>query len=522
MFKTKIPFTQLDSIPLLVKDFLNGNHPDFLEYRFSVENALKKAEAKSQSFSSEQRFLLCSVLEQQMQGLSLSEKQKEHLKSLLTENTFTVTTGHQLNLFTGPVFFIYKILQTIKTANFLSEKTNKHFVPVFWMATEDHDFEEINHFSTPANKYQMKGNAGGAVGRILVEDFSFVEAFEKEFGDTVFGTQLILLLKKAYQKGNTWAEATRILVHELFSEYGLLILDGDDAQLKEEMSTVFSKELKEQIVSKASEERRSFLANKYGKVQVNPREINLFYLAEIRDRITKNEEHYQLIQENKEFTFQEISSDWSKISPNALLRPVYQEKVLPNVAYVGGNAEIMYWLELPEVFKSFEIEFPLLIPRNSMVFLPTKTLHKISKSGIDYDAYFGDFQHHLNQLLLQDSKVLNSLNDLEKQLQLQFEELKKQSLEIHGTFQNMVEAEEKRQKKSFDRFKKRLLRAEKLNQADRLDFLQRLYQEIHPKGIWQERVYNFSTFFAEQGQDWIEKCYQEMDVEKSMLILMEF
>ena len=522
MLKTKIPFQNIGSIPQLIKDFLNEEIPQFTAYKFSLKNALLAAEKKSLSFSDEQRKTLVEVLQRQMAGENLSEKQQQNISALLYKDTFTITTGHQLNLFTGPTFFIYKILQTIKTAEFLSQNSEKKFIPVFWMATEDHDFEEINYFKTPQNVYQIKGNAGGAVGRIVIEDNSFIAEFENEFKDDVFGTQLILLMKKAYQKGNTLAQATRILVQELFSEYGLLIIDGDDAALKAEMAEIFAEELQNEVTFHFSKSNIDFLSQKYGKVQVNPREINLFYLSETRDRILKKEEAFEIADKGITLNDQQLSEDWTKISPNALMRPVFQEKVLPNIAYIGGNAEIMYWLELPKVFERFKVDFPLLIPRNSMLFLPTKTFGKIEKSDLQLESFFGDFQAKLNEKLVETSPLLETLNDQETLLKEQFELLKDQSSLTDKTFRNLVEAEETRQLKSFARMKKRLLRAEKIKQADRLEFLQKLYLEIHPSGNWQERVLNFSSFFAENGPSWIKNCYQQMDVDKSMLILMEY
>lgn len=506
----------------MIKDFLNEEIPQFSGYKFSLQNALARAEKKSAGFSQEQRLILVEVLKNQLQNFNLSEKQYQNLNILLDENTCTVTTGHQLNLFSGPVFFIYKILQTIKTADYLSQNSDKKFVPIFWMATEDHDFEEIDHFKTQQNFYQIKGKSGGAVGRIVIEDHSFIEEFEKEFKDDVFGTQLIMLMKKAYQKGKTLTEATQTLVQELFSEYGLLMIDGDDASMKEQMAEIFSAELKNQITHHFSKDDISLLTEKYGKVQVNPREINLFYLSETRDRILQKESDFEISGKDKVVSFQQLSADWSKISPNALLRPVFQEKVLPNIAYIGGNAEIMYWLEMPKVFKEFNVEFPLLIPRNSMLFLPSKTYQKIEKSGLAMEDFFGNFQAKLNEKLLEDSSLSEVIENQEASLKYNFEVLKEKASLTEKTFRNLVEAEETRQLKSFSRMKKRLLRAEKIKQADRMDFLQRLYLEIHPSGNWQERAINFSNFFAENGSTWLETCYQEMDVDKSMLILMEY
>ena len=521
MQKLKIPFQEIGSIPQFIKDFLNDEIPQFRNYRFTLEHITQVIQQKSSLFSSQQRQILVQALQKQLQNFTLSEKQSHHLELLLQRNTFTVTTGHQLNLFSGPVFFIYKILQTIKTADFLNQNSEYKFVPIFWMATEDHDFEEIDHFKTEQNFYQIKGKSGGAVGRIVIEDVSFIDEFEKEFKDDVFGTQLILLMKKAYQKGKTLTEATQTLVQELFSEFGLLMIDGDDVLLKNQMAAIFSSELKDEITNQYSKENIQFITNQYGKVQVNPRGINLFYLSETRNRIVKNGDQYEVLDKNLKFSFEEITQDFSKISPNALLRPVFQEKVLPNVAYIGGNAEIMYWLELPEVFKQFAVPFPVLIPRNSMLFLKNKTYQKIEKSGLNILDFFGNFQVKLNQNLLQESPISELLAENEQAIKTHFESLKNKASITDVTFKNLVEAEETRQMKSFSRMKKRLLRAEKIKNADRLDFLERLYLEIHPSGNWQERALNFSNFFAENGNVWLNNCYQEMDVDKSMLILME-
>src|SRR5690606_25530209 len=175
--------------------------------------------------------ILCEVLQAQ-NAQSDSSLQNQHLDLLREETTFTVTTGHQLNLFTGPVFFIYKILQTIKTATYLKSQFSEYnFVPVFWMATEDHDLEEISFFNSEKQRYDLSAPSGGAVGRIVLEDVSFIDRFEQEFKDTVFGTELILMMKEAYVPGRTLAVATRTLVNRLFAEYGLLIIDGDDSRL---------------------------------------------------------------------------------------------------------------------------------------------------------------------------------------------------------------------------------------------------------------------------------------------------
>lgn len=517
-------FTDLDNIPQLIKDFLRGDLSDFNSEIFSLKNFQIKIIDKRNSFSAEKRSILTNSLNKQLINIKLSEKQKENLNLLNNENTFTITTGHQLNLFSGPAFFIYKILQTIKTASFLSQQfPDAHFVPIFWMATEDHDFQEINHFKTEQNFYEIQGNSGGVVGKIEPKDLDFISRFSKEFKDTVFGTELILMMKEAYKTGNNLTNATRILVQRLFSEFGLLMIDGDDAVLKKQMIPIFEDELKNESLKKCSSEIVTFFIDKYGKAQVNPRDINLFYLTETRDRIEYMDEKYQIVDKDITFSIDEMIAELKKFpekfSPNALMRPVFQESVLPNLAYIGGNAEIMYWFELKDYFKKLQLPFPILIPRNSFLLLKEKTVEKISKLNLELNDIFKNFESVSKNLLLKDNEILKQLDFLEIQLNKQFQAMKSSAEITDQSFGQLVNAEKTRQLKSFNRMKKRLLRAEKIKQSEILERLRNLFLQIHPSGIWQERVYNFSCFYAEEGHSWLQFCLNEMPIENPELVI---
>ncbi|QBA22817.1 bacillithiol biosynthesis cysteine-adding enzyme BshC [Chryseobacterium indologenes] len=521
----KISFNDIESIPQLVKDFLHQKIEGFENNTFSLEHFRHQIHLKKDSFASEKRNILADVFESQLASLTLSSKQKENLDRIKQPNTFTITTGHQLNLFSGPVFFVYKILQTIKTCTYLKENfPDFNFVPVYWMASEDHDFAEINHFKTENNYYETNGKSGGPVGRIEISDTYFISEFEKEFKDSVFGTELILMMKEAYKAGNTLTEAIKILVNRLFSEFGLLILDGDSVELKNQIKTIFKDELLNFSLQKTSKDKVDFLTEKYGKVQVNPREINLFYLSDTRDRIEFNGQKYIIVDKTIQFTEEEILAELEnhpeKFSPNALMRPVYQENVLPNLAYIGGNAEIMYWLELKDYFSKINIPFPILIPRNSMLFLKEKTLGKIEKLDLKIEDFFRNFTVLTNQKILKDNSVLRLLEEKEEVLISNFSALKASAETTERSFGNMVKAEEVRQLKSFKRMKKRLLHAEKIKQNELLERLENLFLDVHPAKTWQERVYNFSVFFSDYGYSWLENCLEEMVVQDSKLIIV--
>ncbi|WBV59589.1 bacillithiol biosynthesis cysteine-adding enzyme BshC [Chryseobacterium camelliae] len=521
----KISFQDIQSIPQLVKDFLNQDIEGFEDKIFSIENFLQQIHLKNSSFSLEKRKSLVNVLNHQLSDLKLSSKQKENIENLKLPNTFTITTGHQLNLFSGPAFFVYKILQTVKTCTYLKDNFPAfNFVPVYWMASEDHDFAEINHFKTENNYYEINEKSGGAVGRIHINDISFISEFEKEFKDSIFGMELILMLKESYKAGNTLTEAIKILVNRLFSEFGLLIVDGDSKELKTQVKEIFKDELLNFSLHKTSKEKVDFLTGKYGKVQVNPREINLFYLSETRDRIDFDGKKYNVLDTSKSFTEEEILNELEnypeKFSPNALMRPVYQEYVLPNLAYIGGNAEIMYWLELKDYFAKLNMPFPILIPRNSMLFLKEKTLGKIQKLDLKIEDFFENFTTIINHKIIEDNSILKLLDEKENLLVTNFSELKSVAETTEKSFGNMVKAEEVRQLKSFNRMKKRLLHAEKIKQSELLERLENLFLDVHPAKNWQERVYNFSVFFADFGYSWLETCLEEMVVQESKLIIV--
>ncbi|WP_379967890.1 bacillithiol biosynthesis cysteine-adding enzyme BshC [Epilithonimonas sp. UC225_85] len=519
-----IDFENINSIPKLVKDFLGKKLDGFQNKVFDLENFKIQIAEKQNSFSDEKRNVLYETIFSQNQEEPMSTKQLEHLFLLKEKTTFTITTGHQLNLFTGPVFFVYKILQTIKTAEFLKSNFPHHnFVPIFWMATEDHDFEEIDHFKTKEHYYEIKGNSGGDVGNIKIEDQYFIQEFEKEFKDNLYGTELILWIKNAYKKGNSHTQAIRYLVNQLFADYGLLTIDGNSEQLKSQVKDIFRKELLSNQLFETTKNQREFLEKEYHKVQVNPREINLFYLSKTRNRIEKINNEYQILDTALKFSEEEILNELEnhpeKFSPNAVLRPAYQESVLPNLAYVGGNAEIMYWIELKDHFESINLPFPILVPRNSMLFLDEKIFRKIENSGLKIENFFENFAEVMNQKLLESNEIRSLLAEKEIELIASFSELKNKASETEKTFFNLVEAEETRQLKSFRRMQQRLLKAEKIKQSERFDQMQSLFLKVHPGGNWQERVFNFSVFYSDLGRQWIEDCYQKMNVQKSELII---
>lgn len=347
------------------------------------------------NFSTTQRNVLHSALTEQYNELwkhTITNKERitTQLNTLLNPNTFTVTTGHQLCLMTGPLYFVYKIITTINyTEQLNATHSQHHFVPVYWAATEDHDFEEINNFKLYNKNLETTADTQGAVGNIYLQNITELrEQLVSILGTTSYAAAIIHLFDSAYTPTNTLAKATQLLVHELFAQYGLLIIDANNATLKQSMHTVFTNELTHNTAFKLSTTTIAGLEQQgYKNIQVTPREINLFMMHHNkRERIVKTKTNYTVGAST--YTLEELQNNISQLSPNVLLRPLYQESILPNIAYVGGGGELAYWLELKSIFDYYNVPFPHLLLRHSVLIIEESTLEKLSSKQLSVSDLF--------------------------------------------------------------------------------------------------------------------------------------
>lgn len=498
----------LDSKDSLTQFF--GNFP-------SLENFKNQIEQK-QNFSSESRAALVKALQNQYSSVPTSEETQHNIQSLLQENTFTITTGHQLNLFTGPLYFLYKIASVINLSEKLKYNYPKqHFVPVYWMASEDHDFDEINYFNFENTKIQWSKNADGAVGRLDNKGLDEVfKTLEDSFGNSEQAQFLKNLFEEAYLKHDTLAQATRYLANELFKKYGLVIIDGDDASLKKAFIPYAEKELEENISFNKVTETTKQLTDLGYQEQVHPREINLFYLTENRrERIIEREEVFYIndtdLSFSKEELFNELNNHPERFSPNALLRPLYQEVILPNLCYVGGGGELSYWFQLKDYFDTVAVPFPMLLLRNSVLLVPSKLSKKLDSLGVSVSELF--LKQH--ELKTKHTKRISEIEiDFSKQrthLQQQFKDLYTLAKKTDASFLGAVAAQEKKQLNGLDHLEKRLLKAQKRKLVDELERLTKLQDILFPNQSLQERTKNFSEFYLEYGDRLFSEIKNNLD-----------
>lgn len=502
----------------LINDYLDQEPElDVLYNRFpSIENFGLQIEEKSKNFSPEHRNILFKVLEEQYSKTEISHQTDQNIQSLLNGNTFTITTGHQLNLFTGPVYFIYKIISTINLCKRLkTEYPNYNFVPIYWMASEDHDFEEINHFFFKGKKISWNRKNSGAVGRLDTGNLNEVyDLFKKELDIGINSEFLINLFKRAYLEHENLAEATRFLVNKLFKDYGLVIIDGDNKELKKLFTPYLEKELSENISFRKVNETLPKL--KDYTVQVNPREINIFYCKNnIRERIIFEENKFKILNTSLTFSKDEIKKELIEFpehfSPNVVLRPLYQEVILPNLCYIGGGGELAYWLELKSMFDAYEVTFPILLLRNSVLIASEKQNEKRKRLELSWDDLFTEQQKLYNIKVKEFSTIFFDFSQQKEFLKLQFDTLKEIAIKTDASFEKAVKAQEIKQIKGLENLEKRLLKAEKKMHQDKLERILMLQNELFPNQSLQERKSNFSEFYIEYGALFFETLFEKLD-----------
>lgn len=528
---TQISYCSTGLFSALINDYIEtkGTAQSFVNYAASKEG-YKKAIEQRASFPTNRKVLVevlqnqyvqlakevndTSVLNSNNNNAINKEAFKlvnDNLNLLLKENTFTVTTAHQPNIFTGPLYFIYKIVHAIQLAAELNKQFPQHnFVPVYYMGSEDADLQEVGSYNLAGEAYQWNTKQKGAIGRMKVDDelIKLLQNLEGYWSVQPAGKDALDVLKQAYQKGKTISEATLSLVHAYFGKYGLVVLQPDDAKLKSLFIDVMEKELRTGFSQKAIEATKEKLASTY-HVQSDGRDLNLFYLKDnTRARIEKQGDNYIVIDTDIHFTEEEIVKELhahpDRFSPNVILRGLNQETILPGVAFIGGGGELAYWMELKNVFTEVKVHYPILQLRNSFMFMNEKqtthwnnlgfTLEHLFKPVLELELDYVKNQTKENLAL---TNYITSLNDLYASIQ---QDVIKIDTSLGDHAKNLsIQAQKK-----LALLEKKMIRAEKRKQQTSIDRIQAIKGSLFPKNSVQERVENFSEWVGAYGWDWVE------------------
>ncbi len=512
---TYISYRETGSFSHIVTDYIDGAAALKEFYAFPPDlSGLKQAVTQRQEFAVN-RSLLAEQLKLQYSGTATADAVKSNIDLLLSPDTFTICTAHQPNIFTGHLYFIYKILHTIKLAAYCKEQMPMfNFVPVYYMGSEDADLDELGQVYADGITYQWQTKQKGAVGRMLVDD-ALLKMLEELAGRLLVephGPAVVELLRLHYAKGTTIEKATFTLVNSLFAEYGLVVLLPDNAALKQTMQGVFEDDLLQhqaEAVVAATSERLD--AAGY-KPQAYPRPVNLFYLeGDTRERIEQEGAHFRVVDNGLVFSKTELlellRSNPERFSPNVILRGLYQETILPNIAFIGGGGELAYWLQLKDLFVKYRVNYPLLVLRNSFLIIDEQAAARIEKLRLgDKDLFLPAAVLH-KQLVQQQSNAQLTLDTEKEAMRHYYEKLQMVAGHVDNTLQRHVAALGVQATKKLDALEKKLLRAEKRKFDAENRQIEHLKAALFPKGSLQEREDNYMYYMAKMGAGLLTAIY---------------
>ncbi|MBN8682750.1 MAG: bacillithiol biosynthesis cysteine-adding enzyme BshC [Chitinophagales bacterium] len=473
------------------------------------------------------RTLLSAVLTEQYAGLPQMAAVSANIEKLTQENTFTVITAHQPSILLGPLYFLYKAITAITLAEQIEARHGVAVIPVFVLGSEDHDLDELNKINLFSKKLVWETTESGAVGSMRTDGLSlFLEELTAIMGQSDAAQALMARVQSAYAPGRSIAQATRAMLHDLFGQYGLIVADGNDARLKAQFRPVMQDEMGPQHAVRLVNESIAALQAIGFKAQASPREINLFYLIPgMRERIVQEAGQFKVLNSAYTFTHSEILAEIEahpeRFSPNVVLRPLYQEMIFPNLAYVGGGGELAYWLERKGLFEHYGVPFPVLIRRNSVHWYDRDAVKKLEKFGFSAEESFQDTEYLIRQFIEKNAAAEISLEQEIADLKSIYQRLATKANTIDPTLEKSVLAESVKAEGALEQWEGRLRRAEKQKHEVTLNQLRTFKEKYFPGGGLQERSDNFLPYLLKYGPGFVEILKSALDpFDKGMAIIM--
>lgn len=483
-----------------VKEALKGNEALLELYPNLMDNADYRVvmESRSRVFDEAKRIKLAQILSEQYHNLLPSEAAKTNIDRLRLPNTFTVTTGQQIHLFLGPMFVLYKALGTILLAKQIETQfPGTHVVPIFWMATEDHDIDEIDYITLRNKKLKFNHNYKGISGHFPTEGiWEQFKVFLEELGIVTKDDEWLSEFKQAYTQYRTLADATRYLLDRFLGQYGLVVIDANHPGLKKDFVAFIQKDLMEGAFHEGLQTRTARLKQLGYSSLVPAKDINHFYIEENnRYRIDREGEGFRLNGTETVFSAEtlgkEIPLHPERFSPNVVLRPLYQEFVLPNLAYIAGPSELQYWIQLSGVFETAGIVAPGLLLRPCIIEIPRKSYDWIGRNALSPMALMqaGDrLKEHLTDMLVENFELDGQLMDFDQLTQqINTSLFKNKSLILKEMKRTFEELTKKLRKEAMVLKEQRVASPEFVQLLDKATKLQQVYFNVNEP--WERKTY---------------------------------
>jgi len=294
----------------------------------------------------------------------------------------------------------------------------------------------------------------------------------------------------------------------LLGSYGVVVIDPAATELKRLFLPVLQQELFDPVSDKIVQTQTAKLNESYAG-QAFSRPINLFYLKDdIRERIEQTGDNYHVVHTDirwdKAGLQEEVENHPERFSPNVILRGLYQETILPNVAFIGGGSEVAYWLQLKGIFDHYKVFFPTLVLRQSFLVSDDKSNILQQKIGLTDEEMFQPTEQLVQYFVKQHASNDLELKTLEKEMQTVFDQIKDRATKIDGTLRASADAALTKMKYQMHVMEKKMLRAEKRNMADQISQIYKLKNKLFPNNSLQERYDTFMPFYLEKGSQFFD------------------
>jgi bacillithiol biosynthesis cysteine-adding enzyme BshC len=497
-----IPIEKIRIFNKLIDDYyvFKEKTREIISFQPNFEGIKESSKVKSQNFN--QRDLLIKILDQNYQNLTPPSEVLNNIEILKKEG-LAIVTAHQPNLLLGPFYTISKAISTIA----LCQKLNKsnigfHYTPVFVIGSEDHDKDEILNVTLFGKKYTFDTEYQGPLGSMQsVHLKELLDLFLKDLGDHLNIEELKENVIKAFEK-TTLAETTQYLLTSIFGKYGLVVLDLNLPCIKNAVYPIFQKELESNWVQSVTKKKVEWLSANY-YVQAPPQDCNLFDISDgNRFKIRRDSmDDISIYDKNPE-----------RLSPNVMLRPIMQQFVLPSVAYIGGAAEVAYWLQLKDLFKVAEIPFPVILLRDIFNVIDKKSLEKWKKMGLNELDLYQKQANIDNEFVKKNSFVESYTEAQKKNFQEHITEIKSKIIETDKTLENSLNVFEHDIDKAFLRIQKKWLQAEKRKKEFELNQIHNIKDLLFKDEVMLERIESYFSYHKTYGMELLDEMIKQSDV----------
>lgn len=513
----------------MLSDLISGGTSArmFFEYSFVNPNERLRAIqiAQSRTINSE----ALNQLESKHRGSSV--ECDRNLDLLKNSNAVVVITGQQLGLFGGPLLTLYKIVSAIKLADHLSQQSGYPVVPVYWLQTEDSDYDEISR----ARLYSQNGVATELALDVsenkLGDSLGILELTESDFKSAVlkfeeWATELrvkdeevLNLFTRMYSSQKTLGESVGDLMRRLFARSGLLVFDVTPANIKEQLVEFIQKSFREHSdLATLLEQRSKELIDAGFGIQVPIRNsATLFAISHngVRERLNVESSRFvgRAGSYDQATIMNLIASEPGRFTASALARPIMQDLLFPTAAYVAGPSEFEYWGQIAPLYKFFGITQPLVVPRSNFILVDQPTRRLLEKTGLAIEDVRASTQKLLERLLEHGGIDVNTqFSPLEKELQEKLNELEKHIIEIDSSLIKNLNKTRKHIKRGLDRFRSKYVRTLALKNTIHQSRIDRLKSALYPNDLPQDRGLALAQLLVLHGAALIDILKEELDL----------